>query len=161
MGTETMSATRKVDAAADEIFAVLADPSSHAAIDGTGWVCEPLDAERLTTPGQLFGMAMYHENHPQGGYRMHNRVQVFEPSRAISWEPGQYGEDGTLGFGGWFWRYDLVPVDAHESEVTLTYDWSAVPEFLRQFISFPPMGEDHLERSLDNLAVLATSRATA
>jgi hypothetical protein len=30
-------------------------------------------------------------------------------------------------FGGWFWRYDLTPLGPSETEVTLTYDWSAVP----------------------------------
>jgi hypothetical protein len=28
-------------------------------------------------------------NHPDGNYQMANRVKVFDPPRAISWEPGQ------------------------------------------------------------------------
>ena len=38
MAGETVSATTIVNAPAEAIFAVLADPAKHAAIDGTGWV---------------------------------------------------------------------------------------------------------------------------
>ena len=43
------------------------------------------------------------------------------------------------------------------TEVTLTYDWSAVPPSLREHIPFPPFPIDHLEQSLANLARLANS----
>jgi hypothetical protein len=89
------------------------------------------------------GMAMYHANHPDGNYQMANRVQVFDPPRAISWEPGQDTGDGRLRFGGWVWRYDLTPAGPSETKVTLSYDWSAVPGFLRQHIGFPPFPPDH------------------
>jgi len=38
-----------------------------------------------------------------------------------------------LEFGGWAWRYDLAPLGPSETEVTLTYDWSAVPQFIREY----------------------------
>ena len=58
---------------------------------------------------------------------MTNRVAVFDPPRAISWEPGQdIAGDGTPQFGGWIWRYDLVATEPSRTEVTLTYDWTAV-----------------------------------
>src|SRR5262249_21669438 len=85
--------------------------------------------------GQIFRMAMYHDNHPDGNYEMANKVRVFEPARAISWEPGQdIAGDGALKFGGWVWRYDLTPVGESETEVKLSYDWSAVPQLLREHI---------------------------
>ena len=152
--TEVMTVTRRIDAPVETVFAVLTDPAHHAAIDGTGWVREPLDGDEIAGVGQVFGMGMFHSNHPDGDYRMHNRVEVFEPPRALAWQPGQYGPDGEIGFGGWTWRYDLEP-DGAGSWVTLTYDWSAVPAFLREHIAFPPFGEEHLARSLDNLAALA------
>jgi hypothetical protein len=97
---------------------------------------------------------MYHANHPDGNYQMANRVQVFDPPRAISWEPGQDTGDGNLRFGGWVWRYDLAPAATSGTKVTLYYDWSAVPEFLRQHIEFPPFPPDHLGNSLAHLADL-------
>jgi hypothetical protein len=34
-----------IKATAEAIFAVLVDPAKHAAIDGTGWVRDPLDPQ--------------------------------------------------------------------------------------------------------------------
>jgi uncharacterized protein YndB with AHSA1/START domain len=157
MADETVSATTIINAPAEAIFAVLADPGNHAAIDGTGWVREPLDSQPLTAAGQVFRMGMYHANHPDGNYRMANRVQVFDPPQAISWEPGQDASDGDLRFGGWVWRYDLVPAGPSGTRVTLSYDWSAVPSSLRQHIGFPPFPPDHLDKSLAHLADLVTA----
>jgi uncharacterized protein YndB with AHSA1/START domain len=155
MDGETLSATTLISAPASAVFAVLADPAKHAAIDGTGWVRAALDSQPLTAPGQVFRMTMYHPNHPDGTYQMANRVQVFDPPRAIAWEPGQDNGDGSLRFGGWFWRYDLAPTGPSQTEVTLTYDWSAVPDSVRQHIPFPPFPPDHLGNSLAHLAGLA------
>jgi Polyketide cyclase / dehydrase and lipid transport len=155
--SETVSATMIITAPAEAIFAVLAEPASHAAIDGTGWVREPLDSAPLTAVGQVFRVAMYHANHPDGNYQMANRVAVFDPPRAISWEPGQDPGDGNLRFGGWIWRYDLTPAGPSQTKITLSYDWSAVPDSLRQHISFPPFPPDHLGNSLAHLAELATA----
>jgi hypothetical protein len=157
MADETVSATTIIDAPATVIFAVLTDPIKHAAIDGTGWVREPVDSQPLTAAGQVFRMGMYHANHPDGDYQMANRVRVFDPPRAISWEPGQHAEDGSLGFGGWIWRYDLVSAGPSGTRVTLSYDWSAVPSFLRQHIRFPPFPPDHLRNSLAHLDGLVTA----
>jgi Polyketide cyclase / dehydrase and lipid transport len=145
------------DAPAEAVFAVLADPARHAAIDGTGWVRESLDSQPLTTAGQVFRMAMYHAGHRDGNYQMANRVEVFDPPRAISWEPGQDTGDGSLRFGGWVWRYDLAPAGPSGTRVTLSYDWSAVPGSLRQHIGFPPFPPDHLGNSLAHLARLVTA----
>jgi hypothetical protein len=154
MADETVSATAIIDAPAGVIFAVLAEPANHAAIDGTGWVLDPLDSHPLTGEGQVFRMNMYHPNHPDGNYQMANRVQVFDPPRAISWEPGQDTGDGSVQVGGWVWRYDLAPAGPSGTKVTLSYDWSAVGEFLRQRIQFPPFRPDHLDNSLAHLADL-------
>lgn len=158
-GIEAVSATRRIEAPAPAVFAVLADPANHAAIDGTGWVREPLEAEPITGVGQVFGMGMYHSNHPDGEYRMHNRVEVFDPPRALAWQPGQYGPDGELGFGGWIWRYDLADDGSDACRATLTYDWSAVPASIREYVPLPPFDDDHLARSLANLARLAERQA--
>jgi hypothetical protein len=154
---DVLSATAVIDATADVVFGVLADPTTHAAIDGTGWVCESVDHEPLTAAGQMFRMAMYHPKHPDGGYEMANRVQLFDPPRTISWEPGHNPGDGTVSFGGWVWRYDLEPAGPGRTAVTLTYDWSAVPDSIRSYLVFPPFRPGHLENSLAHLAQLATS----
>jgi hypothetical protein len=154
---ETVSATLTVAVAAPRVFAVLADPTTHAAIDGTGWIQEPLDRTPLTGVGQIFRMAMYHANHPDGNYQVANKVHVFDAPRAIGWQPGQEKDDGHLEVGGWSWRYDLAPLGPSETEVTLTYDWSAVPQSIREYLRFPPFGPEHLTNSLHHLAELAAS----
>ena len=159
MTDDTMSTACTINAPAETVFAVLADPTTHQAIDGTGWVRESLDGKQLTDVGQVFRMAMYHDNYGGMHYEMANRVEVFEPPRAIAWLPGQGAEDAHLDFGGWIWRYDLEPLGDDRTEVTLTYDWSAVPAATRKQIEFPPFDRQHLDNSLKHLAGLAQGRA--
>jgi hypothetical protein len=150
-----MTATITIDAAPEDVFAVLADPTAHPGIDGTGWVREALDPAPLTAAGQLFRMAMYHEHHPDKDYEIANRVEVLEPPTAIGWKPGTRSPDtGEVESGGWTWRYDLAATDATRTEVTLTYDWSSATAEAREIIQFPPFGRDHLDRSLQHLAAL-------
>ncbi|MGB3480995.1 MAG: SRPBCC family protein [Mycobacterium sp.] len=158
MTDETMIIKRTINAPAGTVFAVLADPTTHQAIDGTGWVRESLDGKQLSEVGQVFRMAMFHTNYDGLHYEMANRVEVFEPPHAIAWLPGQGADDAALEFGGWTWRYDLDPVGDDQTEVTLTYDWSAVPAAIREYIEFPPFDRQHLENSLKNLGGLAQDR---
>jgi uncharacterized protein YndB with AHSA1/START domain len=154
---DSISATTRINAPAEAIFAVLADPAKHAAIDGTGWVCETVDSKPLTAAGQIFRMAMYHPNHPDGNYETANRVQVLDPPRTISWETGYDPGDGALRFGGWFWRYDLAPAGPSSTTVTLTYDWSATSDSVREIVGFPPFPPEHLGNSLAHLAGLVSA----
>ena len=155
METDRVTASRTIEAAPETVFAVLADPSAHAGIDGTGWVAGSLDGDRITATGQVFRMAMYHENHPDKDYKIANRVEVCEEPRAIAWKPGtESPETGELSFGGWIWRYDLEAAGPSRTNVTLTYDWSAVPPHIREYIQFPPFEQAHLDNSLRHLADL-------
>lgn len=161
MTNDTAIATISIPAPAQTVFDVLADPTTHPAIDGTGWLRAALDNEPLTDTGQIFRVAMYHDNHPAKNYEMANKVVVCDRPDAIAWEPGQDAAgDGNLTFGGWIWRYDLRSVGPSEAQVTLTYDWSAVPPELRQHIQFPPFPPAHLENSLQHLSDLATAQST-
>lgn len=159
MTDDSINATTVLNAPAEAVFAVLADPATHAAIDGTGWVQDSLGSEPLTAVGQIFRMAMYHPSRQDGNYQTANRVQAFDPPSAIAWETGYDAEDGTLRFGGWFWRYDLTRTGPSDTTVTLTYDWSAVPDDIREHIGFPPFPPEHLGRSLAHLAALCSDDA--
>ena len=157
MEPERVTASVTIDAAPEAVFAVLADPSAHAAIDGTGWVRGSMGGERITAAGQVFRMAMYHPDHPDKDYRIANRVEVFDEPRAIAWKPGTESPDtGELSFGGWIWRYDLEQTGPTSTTVTLTYDWSAVQPHVREYLQFPPFPLDHLDRSLQHLSDLVT-----
>jgi hypothetical protein len=157
--TEILIVNATVDAPAAAVFGVLADPSTHKDIDGTGWVREPIDGPRqLSAPGQVFRVAMYHDGHPDKHYEMANQVVDLQPDRVIVWAPGGLAEDGSLELGGWTWRYDLEPLGPEQTRVTLTYDWSKVPAEVRENIMFPPFPVSHLDNSLANLAKLAVVR---
>jgi uncharacterized protein YndB with AHSA1/START domain len=156
--TETLSATTTIPTSPDALFAVLADPTSHAAISGgvggtssnrTGWVDQAVDPDPITRSGQVFRMGMHH---PNGAYQTANQVREFEPPRTISWATGTEDEDGVLSFGGWLWRYDLTAAGDGATEVRLTYDWSEATQHAREIIPFPPFGVDHLQDSLGRLA---------
>ena len=41
--------------------------------------------------------------------------------------------------------------------MTLTYDWSAVPDSVREYLQFPPFPAHHLEASLRHLARLVAT----
>ncbi len=134
---------------------MLADPSTHADIDGTGWVRASVDGDRITAAGQVFRMEMYHEGHPDKDYKTANLVEVFDEPRAMAWKTGtESPETGELSFGGWIWRYDLEATGPSETTVTLTYDWSAVPAYVREYLQFPPFAPDHLDNSLQHLSHL-------
>ena len=161
MTNDTIIATIRIPASAEAVFGLLADPTTHAAIDGTGWVRESLDGESLTCVDQIFRMAMYHDNHPAKNYEMANKVVVCDRPHAIAWQPGQDAAgDGNLSFGGWIWRYDVRSAGSADADVTLTYDWSAVAPELREHIQFPPFDPTHLVNSLKHLSDLASAQAT-
>ncbi len=123
MTLEALQASTIIAAPAEAVFAVLADPASHPVIDGTGWVSKALDAAPLTGSGQMFRMAMYHANHPNGSYEMTNRVAVFDPPRAISWEPGKTSQatgsrSSADGPGATIWSPPTLPALRSRSPTT-------------------------------------------
>jgi uncharacterized protein YndB with AHSA1/START domain len=159
MAADHVTATSTIDAAPEAVFAALADPGTHAAIDGTGWVRASKAEDRITAAGQVFRMAMFHPGHPDGDYQTANLVEVFDPPRAIGWKTGTEAPGtGELSFGGWTWRYDLEPAGPERTSVTLTYDWSAVPPEVHEYLHFPPFPPDHLANSLRHLAAVVEVR---
>src|SRR6185437_791738 len=86
---ENVSATLTIAVPAARVFAVLADPMTHSAIDGTGWVQEAVDRTPLTEVGQIFRIGIYHPGRPDGNYQMADKVMVLDPPRAIGWLPGR------------------------------------------------------------------------
>jgi hypothetical protein len=152
---ESVSEVRTIHAPPEAVYAILANPATHATIDGTGWVVESLDNAPLIAVGQLFRMGMFHAGHPDGRYEIVNRVEVLERRSAIAWKPGYNADDGAVHFGGWIWRYDLAATEDGDTVVTLTYDWSATSQSVRERIAFPPFPPEHLSRSLAHLAAMA------
>ncbi len=99
-----------VDAPASEIFDLLADPSRHREIDGSGTVREPrLSAPQRLSPGAKFGMKMKYGV----PYTMTNTVVDFVEDEVIAWRH----------LGKHVWRYRLEALDDGRTKVTEEFDW--------------------------------------
>lgn len=123
MEAERFTASTTIEAVPEAVFAVLADPSAHAGIDGTGWVRQPLDGDRITAPARCSGWRCTTRTTRTRTTRSPTRVEVLDEPRAIAWKPGKESpETGELSLGGWIWRYDLEATGPSRTTVTLTYD---------------------------------------
>ena len=135
----SVSRCRVVNAPAHSIFEVLADPSRHPLIDGSGSVRDVRSgsAERLTK-GAKFGMDM----RVGVPYRIENTVVEFEEDRLLAWQH----------FGGHRWRYLLEPADGG-TKVTETFDWSTsrAPWFI-ELMRYPAKNAKSMEKTLERLA---------
>ena len=135
---------RVIPAPADRIFAILADPSRHSEIDGSGTVRGMKTPAQKLALGSKFGMSM------KVGvpYSMESTVIEFEPDRRIAWQTRPPGRiPGKLG-GGRIWRYELEPVDGG---TRVRESWDISQEVVK-FIVKPARGKtikamaDTLER---------------
>jgi uncharacterized protein YndB with AHSA1/START domain len=138
------SVERVIPAPADRIFAILADPSRHSEIDGSGTVRGMKTPAQTLALGSKFGMSM------KVGvpYSMESTVIEFEPDRRIAWQtrpPGRIA--GKLG-GGRIWRYELEPV---EGGTRVRESWDISQEMVKALVK-PARGKtikamaDTLER---------------
>ena len=146
---------RTIPAPPAAIFALLADPSRHRDIDGSGTVKEAKDAPARVKLGDKFGMAM------KLGvpYSTHNVVIEFDDNRRIAWQHSAAGAIGTVVGPGAIWRYELEPVDGG-TKVHETWDFSAV-RGIKPLLRLARSRNDTrpaMERTLENIEkVLASS----
>ena len=140
MSSRVTSRERLISAPAAVIFDVLADPSQHAAIDGSGTVQGHIGQQSRLSLGSTFAMKM------RFGipYRIKSRVLEFEENRLIAW--------GHL--GGHIWRYELEEV-GEQTLVTETFDWSTARlPLLIEVVGYPRRHNKNMERTLWRLAGL-------
>lgn len=130
-----------VDAPASEIFELLATPSRHTEIDGSGMVqgTRSNAPERLSE-GATFGMKM------KLGvpYPITNTVVEFEEQERIAWRH----------LGRHVWRYVLEPVDdGARTRVTEEFDYrpALVPPAL-EIARYPARNGEAIEATLRRLA---------
>lgn len=143
-----ISVSREIAASADSIFQVLADPTTHHVIDGSGTVRHAIGEPRQLKLGDRFSTNM----RIFVPYRMRNTVVEFEANRRIAWAH----------IGGWRWRYELEPLhrtgDGELTRVTETFDWSTTPAGLYlKVIGAPERNRKGMERTLARLDAFVTS----
>jgi uncharacterized protein YndB with AHSA1/START domain len=104
---DVVSVERHIAAPADRIFELLADPSRHHDIDGSGSVRDAKKSPQRLTMGAQFGMSM----HLGMNYSMTNEVIEFDDGKRIAWQTRPSGSFQGKFFGGRIWRYELEPAD--------------------------------------------------
>ena len=107
MAQDVVTVERFIAAPPEKIFDLLADPTRHQEIDGSGTLRTAKEGAQRLTLGSRFGMSM-----KMGvPYSMVSEVVEFEENRRIAWQtrgPGAIGKRA----GGRIWRYELEPQDA-------------------------------------------------
>lgn len=154
MTEHEISATRTIDAPADEVFNVLSNPERHAEIDGSGLVQSDHKTDRITAVGQTFMMNMEWDK-MGGAYKTENHVVGFDENKLLAWTTAPEGQEPP----GWQWIWALHSEGSTTTEVSLTYDWSHVTDKdVLKKISFPAIPQEDLETSLKNLAALVSRK---
>ena len=143
--TDTNSATRVIEASANEIFALLSDPSRHAETDNSGMVVSADTDAKLEKVGDIFVMNMTKED---GEYQTRNEVFAFQENKVIGWQNlKNLTADVEVGAK---WLYELEPIDADNTNVTLTYQRDELEENLLSMSE--TFDDEFLAKSLDSLA---------
>ncbi len=102
--SDIVTVERFIPAAASEIFDLIADPSRHKDIDGSGTVRDARGSTERLRMGSTFGMSM-----KMGvPYAMESTVVEFEEGRRLAWQTRGPTFIGKL-VGGRVWRYELEP----------------------------------------------------
>lgn len=139
--SKVISRSAVVNAPANVIFDLLADPRRHNEIDGSGSVQHAhSQAPTRLQLGSQFGMSM------KIGvpYSITNTVVEFEEGRRIAWRH----------LGGHVWRYTLEPTDG-ATKVTEEFDWNEnrAPIALRLMNAFKKNARS-IEKTLKNLQTM-------
>jgi uncharacterized protein YndB with AHSA1/START domain len=147
------SVERVIPAPPEKIFDLLADPSRHPQIDGSGSVRDAKQPSQRVKLGDKFGMSM------KAGipYSMVSTIIEFEDNRRIAWQSRPPGVFGKVG-GGRIWRYELEPVDGG-TRVRETWDISqeiAIKPLLRGAKPHQHTRES-MEKTLANIEQLVSS----
>ena len=109
-GPGQVSYTAEVNAAAAELFAIVADPRRHHELDGSGTVAGTITAPQRVVAGSRFCTKMTMFGLP---YRITSTVTALKPDELIEWRH-------PLGHR---WRWELVAVSPTVTRVTETFDY--------------------------------------
>jgi Polyketide cyclase / dehydrase and lipid transport. len=140
----------------EQIFALLADPAWHTALDGAGMI-QGLDSgpSPVTGVGDAFVMNMDQEG--IGQYQMRSEVVAYEPGSRISWAPAIYPPGalshliGELDPSGHTWDWDLEATADGGTKVTHTYDWSGVKDEGAVAL-YPRVTEEQMRGSISRIS---------
>jgi len=157
-----LTVERRIRAAPEVIFEVLADPSKHSIIDGSEMLQGAMveSAPRLAL-GTTFGMSM-----KMGvRYSTVSTVVEFEENRLIAWQTGPKGKLERY-VAGRIWRYQLEP---YRDGTVVRESWDITTDHQRSLLKLGDIWSGKTRRDmeltlarLDSLVMgLADSGSTA
>jgi hypothetical protein len=144
---KSVSASRLIAADAQTLFDIVADPTLHHVIDGSGSVKGARGDSRKLALGDKFSTSM----RIGVPYLITNKVVEYTEGRRIAWAH----------IGGWRWRYEFEPVEGG-TEVTETFDWSTSKAGAYiEFMKWGPRNRTNMERTLARLEAFATNTSSS
>jgi hypothetical protein len=172
--------SRRIEAPAQVVFDILANPARHTEIDGSGMLRGAASAAPISGVGDVFVMRMYFSQ--LGDYEMNNHVVEYERDRRIGWEPepgrghpnaGGSGDSSSGGRAsgdrasgdrasgdraGWGqrWSYELTPDGPEATIVTELYHCERVPEQERLGMENGNIWRDAMADTLERLDRVCT-----
>ena len=149
MADERIEVQRTIEAEPAAVFAVLADPQGHVAIDSSGMLLDATGGP-VSAVGDEFVVHMDREalnDFPMGKYDVTVVITEFEADREIAWTILGKIEPPI----GHVYGYRLEPGD-EGTVVTSYYDWSEIDPVWREADIFPILSEGALRATLGILA---------
>jgi len=102
------------------IFELLASPSRHQLFDGSETITKSMSGPQRLFLGAKFSMAMKIKI----PYRIKNTVVAFEENKKITW----------CHLMKWTWSYELVDLGNGSTQVTESFDASAIPGYAARWL---------------------------
>lgn len=144
---QRVAVSRTIAADAQSLFDVVADPTLHHVIDGSGSVKGVRGGSRKLQLGDKFSASM----RIVVPYLITNKVVEYAEGRRIAWAH----------IGGWRWRYEFEPVEGG-TEVTETFDWShsKAGAYIR-LMGWAEKNRTSMERTLARLEAFVTNTSSS
>lgn len=157
-GPQQVSRRTVIDAPAEKLFAMVADPKRHGELDGSGTVKDTVSGPDRLSKGAKFSVKMRMFGAP---YRITSTVVGFVDNRLVEWQH-------PMGHK-WRWEFEPVPADDTGSEtpdgsnaeagqrsrtsVTETWDYtgSGLRARLQKMMGFPERNAAGIESTLSAL----------
>jgi hypothetical protein len=109
-GRRRISRSVEVDAPAEQLYAMAADPRRHHELDGSGTVRQNIVAPPKLTVGSKFST---HMKMLKVSYRITSRVTALTPNELVEWRHPV----------GHLWRWEFEALSPTSTRVTETFDY--------------------------------------
>jgi Polyketide cyclase / dehydrase and lipid transport len=152
-----VSVSRRIEAPAEQLFALMASSANHPLIDGSGMVRKPAPPVTVSGVGDAFLMNMHHDRF--GDYQMRNVVVEYQAGRRLVWEPARVAglddEEDPPEPGRYRWGFEFTPDGVGATVVTESFDCTRSDDDLRGAVREGEGWRDAMTASLVKLELLA------